>query len=429
MKNAVVFGAGAIGLAFLGDLLDRSGYATTFLDVRDDIVAALSQRGGYDIRIVSRDQEHLRHIRNVRAINTATFAVNPSVREAVCRSLAEADFIATAAGERALTAIAPILAAGLARRLEILRPGPISVMCCENIADPAAILRAGIERALPPATWGVLAERLGIARSVISRMTPVITSLDHIVTEAYDEIPVEAAAWRGPAPDIVGLRLVDNFTAYKVRKLIMHNMTHATAAYLGYFLGKRDIGEAMQDARIAAVTRAAMREAMDALLAEFDLPRAEQEAHAEDLLHRYGNPALGHTVANVARDPIRKLGPDDRLMTAVRLAERHQLPHEVVLFSISLALNYDHPTDAEAQMLQRRLVAEGVKPVIQSVCGVQPDEPLCAAVADAYTTTRAAIVAARAAGDTGPICALVDDLLRRKAAGGWQAGQAGRGYP
>ena len=436
-KNAVIFGAGAIGLAFLGDLLDRAGYAMIFLDVREDIISALRARGYYEIHIVQRGEDRLRRICRVSAINSGAFATDPRVREAVCGALAEADFIITAAGERALVPIAPILAAGLARRYGLSEGrdgvvtacgGPcrslqysnppiplhsINIMCCENIADPAAVLRDGIQRHLPEAAWCALEPRLGIARSVISRMTPVVTSLEHIVTEPYDEIPVEAAAWKGPPPDIQGLRLVENFPAYKVRKLIMHNMTHATAAYLGYFLGKRDVGEAMQDARIVAVTRRTMKEAMEALIAEFGLPRAEQEAHGEDLIRRYDNPALGHAVANVARDPIRKLSPGDRMVTAARLAEKHGLPRGAIMFGMALALNYDHPADAEAQELQRRLAAEGLPAVLKSVCGVAPTEPLASRLSDEYEAARRAIAASRQAGNPQPTEDLVDALVRK----------------
>ena len=52
MKKAVHFGAGNIGRGFLGQLYFQSGYHTTFIDVVEDVVNAINQRGGYPIRVV-----------------------------------------------------------------------------------------------------------------------------------------------------------------------------------------------------------------------------------------------------------------------------------------------------------------------------------------------------------------------------------------
>ena len=410
-KQTVIFGAGAIGLAFLGDLFDRSGYAITFLDIREDIVSALNARGGYDIHIVRRGEDRLREIRNVCALNTTDLGTDADLRESVAEAVAEAGIIFTAAGERALPAAGAILAPGLGRRAARRDRRPVNIICCENVADPAAILRDNIEKNLPADTWEKLSPRVGIARSVISRMTPVVKRLEHVTTEAYDEIPVEGAAWRGEAPDVVGLRLVDNFPAYKARKLIMHNMTHATTAYLGYFLDKSDLAESMEDPRVAAVARRAMDEAIEVMVAEFNLPRAEQEEHGRDLLARYDNPALGHTVGNVARDPIRKLGAGDRMMTAARLAERHGLPCRAITFGIALALNYDKPDDAEAGELQRRLASSGLAEVLEGVSGVRRGEPLAESVARAYECVRAAVARARREQGTRPIEVMADEFL------------------
>ncbi|HPJ99686.1 MAG TPA: mannitol-1-phosphate 5-dehydrogenase, partial [Candidatus Hydrogenedentes bacterium] len=50
MKRALQFGAGNIGRGFLGQLYYESGYAATFVDVLDDVVRALNERGEYPLR-------------------------------------------------------------------------------------------------------------------------------------------------------------------------------------------------------------------------------------------------------------------------------------------------------------------------------------------------------------------------------------------
>src|ERR687894_407191 len=47
--RSVHFGAGNIGRGFIGQLLHESGYDTTFVDIRDDVVDALKTEGRYEV--------------------------------------------------------------------------------------------------------------------------------------------------------------------------------------------------------------------------------------------------------------------------------------------------------------------------------------------------------------------------------------------
>jgi len=396
VKSSVIFGAGAIGLGFLGDLLDRSGYRITFVDVRPEVLDWLNAHGGYSLCVTTHRTRVQRRIGNVRAINSSQYRDDPAVAAALRGAVGEADLLFTAAGAAALAPIGRVL--GDALRPRLARGGrPLNIICCENIQDPAAVLRAAITKAAGERPDD-LSARLGICRSVISRMTPVVTDPSRIVTEAYDEIPIEGAAWLGPPPDVVGLRLVDDFPAYKMRKLIMHNMTHAVAAYLGYFLGKRDVCECVEDDLIGRACRRALGEARAVMAAEYGLPEDELRAHAEDLFARYANPNLGHTVPNVARDPLRKLARGDRFESALSLAERHRVPAPAAELGTAFALNYDHPDDVSAPDLARRLAQEGPEPLLREHCGLDPAEGTGARVLALYGVAREAIARMRSTG-------------------------------
>ena len=102
-------------------------------------------------------------------------------------------------------------------------------------------------------------------------------------------------------------------------KLFIHNLGHATAAYLGHLQGKAFIWECVEVPVIRTQTREAMWTAAQALIrrypSEFDQNNLAE--HIEDLLRRFANRALGDTVFRVGRDLQRKLTPDDRLIGAL----------------------------------------------------------------------------------------------------------------
>ena len=53
MKQAIHFGGGNIGRGFIGELLVRSGYEVTFVDVAEALVDEINARRAYDIEIVA----------------------------------------------------------------------------------------------------------------------------------------------------------------------------------------------------------------------------------------------------------------------------------------------------------------------------------------------------------------------------------------
>ena len=74
-----------------------------------------------------------------------------------------------------------------------------------------------------------------------------------------------------------------------------------------------------------------------------DLPEDELAAHADDLLDRYRNRALGDTLHRVGRDLGRKLARDDRMIGACLLAARYGLPFDGLVPPIRAALKFAAP--------------------------------------------------------------------------------------
>ena len=68
------------------------------------------------------------------------------------------------------------------------------------------------------------------------------------------------------------------------------------------------------NAEIKKIVKGAMEESGCAIIKKHNLSPKEVHDYIEDLLERFANKSLGDTVHRVGRDPIRKLGPDDRFI-------------------------------------------------------------------------------------------------------------------
>ncbi len=384
--TAVQFGAGSIGRGFLAQLFYESGLEVVFVDVADAMVNALNQRRSYPVHIVGPNAETVQ-IANVRAVHGRD-------RVRVAEEIALTEIVCTAVGANALPLIAPALAAGLLARHKSLGT-PVNVLLCENLHDAARLLRQAVAEHLPEKNRTEVLAKTGFVQAVVSRMVPVPTEADRaadplaIRVEAYKRLPVDAHAVVGELPLLVGIEPVENFEAIVERKLYTHNCAHAVLGYLGHAAGYVYGYEALQDIRIASLLRAVLAESSAALVARHGFSPETQAAHVADLLERFTNAHLGDTCVRLARDPIRKLAPDDRLVGAARLCEAQGIAPRALAWAIAAALRYDAPHDPSAPELQRMLREQGRELTLRKVCGIAPHEPLAILIEEAMDLVRA----------------------------------------
>lgn len=386
MKQAVMFGAGNVGRGFLGQLFSESGYQVNFVDVDEPLLAAFNQRGEYTIRLVTNETTAEVTVGPVRGLRAGD-------QEAVADAVAAAEVGATAVGARALQHVAPALAAGIARRAELHVNSSLNLIICENLKGAAGILREMVQANLPPSHHPYLAERVGFVDTVIARMVPPLTpelraqDPSLIIVEPYKELPVDAEAFAGPPPDIVGMIPYSPFSFYTERKLYIHNAGHAVLGYLGYLRGHEYGYEALADEQIWTAVRGAMTESQQAMEKKYGLPAGRLTDHVEDLLHRFLNRALGDTTFRLARDPIRKLDRNDRLVGAALYALAQHVSPDNLVTGIAAALRFDHPDDPVAGQLQQLLQQHGLDRVLQQVCGLEPDSELAIRIKQASQET------------------------------------------
>lgn len=384
-SSSVVFGAGNIGRGFIGQLFSESGFEVVFVDVDEPLIDLLNARGGYTIRLVDNDLSEELAIAPVRALRAGDV-------DAVAQTLAEAAIAATAVGVRALPYVAPVVAAGIARRAGAGVDAALNIILCENLKGAAAAFRGMVAGHLPAELHGYLAERVGIVDTVIGRMVPPLTpelrAADPtlILVEPYKELPVDKEGLVEPVPAIAGMEPCANFGAYTARKLYIHNCGHAVLAYHGYLAGHEYGYEALEDPLVRKEFDAALAESKASIVAVYGVDVGWLDAHIADLTRRFANRALGDTVLRLGRDPARKLSPTDRLVGPARLAEQAGVTPKALSKAIAAGYCFDDPRDPLAVALQERIAAEGFDTVLSDVSGIQPDEPLAVLVREHYRT-------------------------------------------
>jgi mannitol-1-phosphate 5-dehydrogenase len=364
--KAVHFGAGNIGRGFLGQLYSESGYDTTFVEAVPSVVDALNRLGRYLIHIAEETPSSI-CVERVAAILATD-------RESVAEAIGDADIASTAVGVHVLPKIAETLAHGIAKRFERDR-GPLDIIVCENLIHAGSFLREQVRACLPDTWHKALDEQIGFVEASIGRMVPTVPPEKRaedplwVAVEAYCELPVDADAFRGVIPPICHLKAIQPFEAYVERKLFIHNLGHATAAYLGYLAGHEFVWQAMEDQNIRPIVGATMIDSALALSRRHSLDWDDLSAHVADLDRRFLNRALGDQILRVAADPLRKLGPNDRFMGAIRMCLATDVDPTILTIGAAAALKFDPPTDPAAVQLQQMISEQGVESVVHSLAG------------------------------------------------------------
>lgn len=342
-RSYVGFGFGAIQTGLFLPVAQKSGNFDRLVIAEIDpalVQGVRENQGMYSCNIAHSDRVEFITLEGVEMLNPT----DADDRESLVQAIAEADELGTALPSFHLydekpAPVARLLAEGLTRKTKRPTLPPAVVYAAENDARAATRLEA-LCWDHAPAGFG---EKVVFSETVIPKMCTVVedpTRIESeglvplfpgasraILVEAFDQILVEAQAPAGferGMSSFVEKRQLDPFAQ---TKFLGHNAVHAWLGYLAESEGLVLMSEVGKRDDL-------MRRALDVFEKEVGpgLIHAHARtgdslftnegmlAYARDALQRMVNPFLNDPIERVTRDPVRKLGWEDRLIGSMRLA-------------------------------------------------------------------------------------------------------------
>jgi mannitol-1-phosphate 5-dehydrogenase len=385
-KKAVIFGAGKIARGFIAHLLVLSGFEITFVEKSRELVALLHQRKRYKVHIMGAPE---------KSICIEGFdVVSSGDAEAVAERVAEAGVIFVSIGGPNLPQIAPLLAAGIRCAEERGRAAPLNIILCENYFQPGAWLRKMIVELVTPETRDWFQQHVGVVETMVLRSsvepTQEMKADDPLSVKAQDmwEMPADKEAFIGAVPPIRGLVPKEKFQAALTRKLYTYNAINAVFAYQGYLRGYQFLSEAANDPELIREAKASSREAGEALCKRFGFDPDEQRQFAGSAIAKYQKREIVDPVERNARDPVRKLSRNDRLVGPACLALEEGIRPAALSRAIAAGLLYDNPGDPAARKIQALIQNSGLAAALREVCGITDHDDLAKLVGEAYSQLR-----------------------------------------
>lgn len=374
--KALVFGAGKIARGFIGQLLYRSKSDIVFAECNDAYAQTLDRAGRYYVNVMGRAEES-EWIEGYRCYGFADM-------ERIADALWDADVIFTSVVGKNLESLGGTIAKAFSMRPYTPDCRKRTIITCENWKNPSGILREAILQRLDGEGKETFNAVFGVTEAVVMRSaveaTPEVRAIDPLAVsvQSFWRLPVNAAGLNGPRPEIFGVEYMEHFEGFLQQKVYTYNGTNATIAYLGALRGHKLLSDAANDPEILRMLEGNHREINRAICAELKISMQKQEEFAQSALNKYRDRSIVDFVERHARDPLRKLGPEDRIVGVARMIQRQGIEPVNEARTLAAALYYhsENESDPSAAELRRMRREEGVDAVLQRVCRISQTEKL-----------------------------------------------------
>lgn len=337
-RSFLGFGFGPIqsGLFLLEACLSGNFDHFTIAEVNPELVAQIRANGGsYTVNIA-----HLDHIQAITVEGIEIFNPNESQdRRKLIQAIRDADELATALPSVKFysggsSSVAAMLAEALADdqyRTKILYAAENDNHAARKLRDAIKQQNSEVNLSRFQVVDTVIGKMSGAAQDpqVMQRlglepMTP--TGGRAVLVEQFNRILISQINLPDFHRGIPVFQEKPDLLPFEEAKLYGHNAVHALVGYLAHARGLKTMDAAGQDQKLMNLARAALIDESGAALIKKYTPLGDSlftpqgwQDYADDLLPRMTNVYLNDQVDRVIRDPVRKLGWNDRLFGAMRL--------------------------------------------------------------------------------------------------------------
>ena len=344
MKKILIYGAGAIGRGYLAPLLQKCGIGISFVDTNKELVSELKSRKSYRTAITG----------------TSDYKF---VKVPVDNAFLFGEKINVEGFDLVFSCVGPNNCYDLAEDLKRAK----AVISCEN--------DMGTVNGLKKLT-GNPNIYFGIPDVITSNTAPKELLMEDPLMVVTEQGVLVLGKGEYSLPEEILQVDPDELHMHWMCKLFIHNAPHAIVAYLGWLKGYTYIHEAIADIEINEVVVGSISEITDGVIAASFAGKNYANNYKEKELKRFSNTLLYDTIKRVAREPLRKIAYDNRLVLGLRIAMFNgQLPVNTAK-GLKAALLYGDEKDEEATYLQSIRSSSTDSEIIRKFSGIDHFDPM-----------------------------------------------------
>ncbi len=264
---------------------------------------------------------------------------------------------------------------------------PFTIVSCDNVQGNGHVTRNAILgfarlRDAELAEW--IGEHVAFPNSMVDRITPATTDDDRrlaseafgisdgwpVVCEPYLQWVLEDVFTDGRPPyEQAGVQLTDDVEPYELMKLRLLNASHQALGYAGYLAGYRYAHDVMADPAFAELLRRYMYD--EAIPSLRPVPGVDLNQYVEQLIERFGNPAIRDTLARLCVDSSERM--PKFLLPVLHYQLAHDGPIERCAAVVASWARYAEGVDEQGEAID---VVDPLADVLRTAALRQREQPL-----------------------------------------------------
>lgn len=358
MSKIAVIGAGKTGRGFIGRLITESNLEFYFIDKDENLVKSLNE--------ASFMVSFFGNVRKPHAVSGYK-----------AYTWENADFTDT---ELIFVSVCGGNLKDVGKKLKTLlkEDKKYYIITCENYSNPA----------------GTLKEAIGMDNVYVSEATVFCTTIEdgglNIASENYPYLQCNADLLGGYIPEVKAVKPVNEFGNFLTRKLFTYNAASCIIAYLGWLAGYTDYAEAANDPTILSELDKNYAVTNKVLCREFGYDPNDQEEFAMLSRNKFTDKTISDTVARNAREPERKLGPNERVIGPLLVIDKYNEDTTVLEKTVAAMLLYDNEGEDNWKKIKSEKSPEQI---LTDICGLNKESHVFKRIIDCYNDLKRRIEA------------------------------------
>lgn len=338
MTKVVILGAGKTGRGFIPRFIKDA--KLSFCDGNQELIDQLSKQHSYQLNFFNE--------RPSISIPYETASCWGS--DAARMQINQADVLCISIDVSNYPAIAEELSLILRQR-----QAPLTIITFENGINAGAALRTLCDEEAQ-ANCRMLDAGVFCTTENDEGLSMISQDLDYLPIQAHPDLPI-------PFHDDTAIQ---NFADLMKRKLYTYNCLSALICYLGYCMHAKWLSDAANDPLIQKKIQLLLPELDEQVASLFQISLEDQQTFSRSAVAKFSDPYLKDPITRNARNVIRKLGEDERMMKPLRLLQKEA--KQILLETIACACIYDKIEESQQgiQLLRHKDLSEEERAVIET---------------------------------------------------------------
>ena len=342
------YGAGNIGRGFIAPILLNSGFVTEFyfIDNNKELINKLKNSKEYKIKYLD-ESNKVDTVKGYKALLSNKLESN--------LSLETIDVITTSIDlgnlKHSISQVISII------ETKQKSNTPLIIMCCENGEKVSSFFKNQIEE-----HHVINNDLIKFVDVMVDRIVPNEVSDDlSIKVETYYSWVANENAWSEQTNKFETITYTNIIDAEICKKVWMLNVAHAALAWKKLTLTKFEkkyINITLNDAKehtLLYFLQDYLKEISKIVSVEFNYDKEKLEDFRETIIKRFTNNYIKDDFERVARNTIKKLQLDERIMKPFLIAKKNDISFVKLKETIKNAFSYNNTNDEDGTIIQNLL--------------------------------------------------------------------------